>query len=107
MSLTPGFKALKGAQEFVRSFAPGVAESVRESSDSFEQMSDADKNGLLYKFGTHFFPIFGKVTERSMKLIGKEQFVDSAYKNTIISVEEFNELKNNGLAIAPKIVKDM
>jgi len=38
--------------------------------------------------------------------MGKEKFIESVYSDTIISFEKFNELKEKGLAITPKVVKD-
>jgi hypothetical protein len=107
MPVTLGFKALKGAQEYVRSFAPDLARIVRECFDFLERIADADKEGFLYNFGTNVFPVLGKIAEGSLELIGKDHFINAAYSNTIISVEEFNRLKKEGRAIAPKVVREM
>ena len=107
MPVTPGFKALKGAQEYVRSFAPNLAEFVRKCFDFFEQKADANKEGLLYNTGTYVFPLLGKIAEKSLELIGEEKFIDSAYLDTTISTEEFEKLKIQGQAIAPKVVKEI
>jgi hypothetical protein len=107
MPVTPGFKALKGAQEYVRSFAPDLAEFVRKCFDFFEQKADANKEGLLYNTGTYVFPLLGKIAEKSLELIGEEKFIDSAYLDTTISIEEFEKLKIQGQAIAPKVVKEI
>jgi hypothetical protein len=107
MPVTSEFKALKGAQEYVRSFAPNLARKVRESFDALEQKADVNKDGFLYKIGTQLFPILGKIAEESLKLVGEEKFIDEAYSDTTISIEEFKKLEKEGLAIAPKVVKDM
>jgi len=106
MPVTRGFKALKGAQEYVRSFAPALAEFVRECFDYLEQKADANKEGYLYKSGTKLFPILGKIAEKTLKVIGEEKSIDAAYSDTTISIEEFTKLERRGQAIAPKLVKD-
>ena len=107
MPVTKGFKALKGAQEYVRSFAPNLARIVRECFDFLERKADADKEGFLYNLGTKVFPILGKIAEECLELIGEEHFINAAYSNTTISVEEFNKLEKEGQAIAPKVVKEI
>ena len=106
MPVTQGFKALKGVQEYVRSFAPNLARIVRECFDFLERKADADKEGFLYTHGTNVFPVLGKIAEESLELIGEEHFINAAYSNTTISVEEFNKLKKQGSAVTPKTVKD-
>jgi hypothetical protein len=106
MPVTRGFKALKGVQEYVRNFAPNLAIIVRECFDFLERKADADKEGFLYNLGTNVFPVLGKIAEESLELIGEEHFINAAYSNTTISVEEFNKLKKQGSAVAPKTVKD-
>ena len=106
MPVTRGFKALKGAQEYFRSFAPELALKIREGFDSLEQKADANKEGFLYKLGTHVFPIFGRISEEGLELIGEQKYIDEAYRNTTISVGAFEELEKKGLAIAPKVVKE-
>jgi len=105
MPVTQGLKALKGAQEYVRSFAPNLARIVRECFDFLERKADADKEGFLYNLGTNVFPVLGKIAEEGLELIGEEHFINAAYSNTTISVEEFNKLKRQGSAVAPKTVK--
>ena len=105
MPVTPEFKALKGAQEYVRSFAPDLAEFVRKCFDYLEQKADSDKEGLLYNLGTHMFPILGKIAEKSLMLIGEQKFIDASYSDTTISIEKYKKLEKEGLAVAPKIVK--
>ena len=105
MPVTHGFKALKGAQEFVRIFVPGLAEFVRKCFDFLELKADSNKEGFLYKAGTYVFPILGKIAEKSLRLIGEQKFIDLAYSDTTVSIEEFKRLEKKGLAIAPKIVK--
>jgi len=105
MPVTHGIKALKGAQEYVRSFAPNLARIVRECFDFLERKADADKEGFLYNLGTNVFPVLGKIAEESLELIGEDHFIDAAYSNTTISVEDFEQLEKQGQAIAPKIVK--
>ncbi len=107
MPVTPGFRALKGAQEYVRSFAPNFAVFVRECFDLLEQKADSNKEGILYKIGTYVFPVLGKIAEGSLRLIGEEEYIEQAYNNTTISVEEFEKLEKKGLAIAPKTVKNI
>jgi hypothetical protein len=107
MPVTQGFKALKGAQEYVRSFAPGLAEFVRKCFDYLEQKADSNKEGFLYNLGTHVFPIFGKIAEISLALIGEQKYIEAAYSDTTISIEEYRRLEKEGLAIAPKVVKEM
>ena len=107
MPVTRGFKALKGAQEYVRGFAPDLAEFVRECFDFFERKADANKDGLLYNIGTHVFPVLGRIAEESLELLGEEKFIDEAYSDTTISVENFKDLERKGLAVAPKIVKEI
>jgi predicted outer membrane repeat protein len=107
MPVTQGFKALKGAQEYVRSFAPALAEFVRECFDYLEQKADANKEGSLYNFGTHVFPVLGKIAEGCLRLLGQEDYMNDAYVSTTIGVEEFKKLKSEGRAIAPKIVKEV
>ena len=106
MPVTPGFKALKGAQEYVRSFAPQLAVTIREGFEFLEQQADGDKEGTLYNIGTHIFPLLGVLAEKILKVIGEEKFIDAAYSDTTISVEEFKKLEGRGLAIAPKVLKD-
>jgi hypothetical protein len=105
MPVTRGFKALKGAQEYVRSFAPQFAEFVRECFDFFEQKADANKEGLLYRLGTRLFPVLGKIAEESLELLGQESYIDAAYSETTISVAEFRQLERKGLAVAPKMTE--
>lgn len=105
MPVTPGFKALKGAQEYVRNFAPVLAEFIRECFDSLEHRAELNRDGFLYQAGTFIFPILGNIAEKSLALIGQEKYVEKAYLNTTISVEEFEELEKKGLAMAPKTVK--
>jgi hypothetical protein len=107
MPVTPGFKALKGAQEYVRSFAPNLAVMIREGFDYLEQQADADKEGILYNIGTYIFPILGELAEKTLKEIGEEKFIDEAYSDTTISVEEFKKLERRGQAIAFKVVKNI
>lgn len=106
MPVTPGFKALKGAQEYVRSFAPGLAEFVRECFDYLEKKADSNKEGFLYNLGTRMFPVLGKISGESLSLIGEQKFTDAAYSDTTISIDEYKRLEKKGLAIAPKIVKN-
>jgi hypothetical protein len=106
MPVTQTFKALKGAQEYVRNFAPNLARVVRECFDFLERKADADKEGFLYNLGTKLFPVLGKIAEESLELIGEEHFINEAYSNTTISVEEFNKLKKQGRAVTQKTVKD-
>jgi len=106
MPVTKGFKALKGAQEYVNSFAPNLASFIRECFDQLEQRADADKAGFLYQFGTHVFPVLGRVAEWGLKLIGEDEYIKNAYCTTTISVDNYRELEGKGLAIAPKVVKD-
>ena len=106
MPVTQGFKALKGAQEYVRSFAPDLARIVRECFDFLQRKAEADKEGFLYNLGTNVFPVLGKIAEESLELIGEEHFINAAYSNTTISVEEFNKLKKQGSSVASKTVKD-
>jgi hypothetical protein len=40
-------------------------------------------------------------------LIGEEKLIDAAYSDTTISVEKFKELEERGLAIAPKVVREV
>jgi len=105
MPVTRGFKALKGAQEYVRSFAPNLAEFIRKCFDSLERRADANKEGFLYRIGTHLFPALGKVAESGLGLASQKEYMDDAYTKTTISVEEFEKLKKRGQAIAPKTVK--
>lgn len=105
MPVTQGFKALKGAQEYVRSFAPKLAVTIREIFDFLEQQADADKEGVLYNIGTYIFPILGELAEKTLKVIGEEKYIDAAYSDTTISVEEFTKLERRGQAIAPKVLK--
>jgi len=106
MPVTQGFKALKGVQEYIRSLAPDIAVFVRECFDYLEQKADSNREGFLYKIGTWLFPKLGYIAEESLKLLGKEKYIESAYSDTTISIDEFNELKKQGLAIAPKVVRD-
>jgi hypothetical protein len=105
MPVTKGFKALKGAQEYVRSFAPNLAEFVREFFDSLEKRADANKDSILYQVGTHIFPVLGKIAEKTLGWIGQEEYINNAYSKTTISVEKFKQLEQAGVAIAPKSVK--
>ena len=107
MPVTPGFKALKGAQEYVRSFAPNLAVMIRKGFDYLEQQADADKEGVLYNIGTYIFPVLGELAEKILMLIGEETFIAAAYSDTTISVEEFKKLEKRGQAITPKVVKDI
>lgn len=107
MPVTQGFKALKGAQEYIRTFAPDLAKFMRECFDSLERRADANKEGFLYQFGTYIFPVLGKIAEGGLELIGHKDYMVDAYSKTTISVEEFKELEKQGLAIAPKTVKEM
>jgi len=107
MPVTQGIKALKGTQEYVRSFAPNLAGRVRDFFDFFERKADADKEGLLYNLGTHVFPVLGKFAEGCLRLFGQEDYMNDAYVSTTIGVEEFKKLKSEGRAISPKIVKEV
>ena len=106
MPVTPGFKALKGAQEYVRSFAPKLAATIREGFDYLEQQADADKEGVLYNIGTYIFPVLGELAAKILMVIGKEKFIAAAYSDTTISVEAFKKFERRGQAIAPKVLKD-
>jgi len=107
MPVTLGFKALKGAQEYVRSFAPDLAEFVRKCFDFLEIKADSNKDGFLYNAGTNVFPILGKIAEKSLELIGEEKYIDTAYSDTTISIEDYKILEKKGKAIAPKVVKEI
>jgi hypothetical protein len=41
-----------------------------------------------------------------LELIGEEHFINEAYSNKTISLEEFNKLKKQGRAVTQKTVKD-
>ena len=107
MPVTQGFKSLKGAQEYVRSFAPGLAEFVRKCFDFLERKADSNKDGFLYKAGTYLFPILGRIAAKSLALIDEQKFIDAAYSDTTISIEEYKRLETEGRAIAPKVVKEI
>ena len=101
MPVTNAYKALKGAQTHVESFAPNVASLVRNGFDILEQKAETNKDGFLYWAGTYTFPILGKIAECYLDIVDAESLKLKAYANTTISVEEFNTLKKQGKAIAP------
>jgi len=41
-----------------------------------------------------------------LELIGEDNFINEAYSNKTISLEEFNKLKKQGRAVTQKTVKD-
>ena len=107
MPVTQGFKALKGAQEYLRGFAPDLVRIVRELFENLEQKADANKEGFLYHLGTHVFPVLGRIAAVGLEVIGEEKYMHNAYSNTTISVAAFKALEGKGLAIAPKVVRDL
>ena len=76
----------------------------QEYFDSLEHRAELNRGGFLYQAGTFIFPILGNIAEKSLALIGQEKYVEKAYLNTTISVEEFQDLKSQGKAVAPKSV---
>jgi len=105
MPVTMGFKALKGAQTQVEGFAPRLARLIRRGFETLEKRAEANKGGLLYRIGTHIFPVLGKIAEYYLAAVDSKDLMTNAYSGTTISVSEFNNLHRQGLALAPHIVK--
>ena len=101
MPVTDAYKALKGAQTHVESFAPNLAAFVRSGFDILEQKAESNKNGLLYRAGTYTFPVLGKIADCYLDIVGAEKLKTDAYADTTISIEEFKTLEQQGKAIAP------
>jgi hypothetical protein len=106
MPVTKGFKALKGAQTQIERFAPGLAKLIRRGFESLERIAEANKGGLLYKAGTHLFPLLGKIAELYLEAVNSKELMTNAYSSTTISVSEFNKLHQQGIALAPHVVRD-
>ena len=106
MPVTWGFKALKGAQTHVEKFSPALANLIRDGFDSLERKAEANKDGVLYWFGTRVFPILGKIGEIYLNVVDSEELMADAYLNTTISLEEFEKLKKQGKALSPHVVKE-
>jgi hypothetical protein len=107
MPVTNGFKALKGAQTHIEKIAPVLAKLIRLCFDSLERRAEANKKGLLYRIGTHAFPVLGKIANFYMYAVGLQELMFNAYEDTMISVNEFNKLHQQGIAISPHVVKDL
>lgn len=101
MPVTDAYKALKGAQTHVESFAPNIASFIRGSFDILEQKAESNKEGFLYWAGTHTFPVLGKIAEYYLDIVDAESLKDDAYSDTTISIEEFKILEQQGKAVAP------
>ena len=101
MPVTSAYKALKGAQTHVEGFSPGIASFVRSGFEFLEQKAENDKDGLLYRVGTISFPVFGKIAEYYLDMVGAERLKAEAYSNTTISIDEFKNLEQQGKAVAP------
>lgn len=105
MPVTNGFKALKGAQTHIKGFSPALADLIRGGFESIERIAEPKKEGLLYRLGTYGFPVLGKIAELYLKAVGSEQLMTDAYSDTMISVTEFEKLRQQGIAVSPHVVK--
>lgn len=105
MPVTKWIKALKGAQTHVETYAPGLADFIRESFDILERRAKTDPDGLLSRIGTSLFPLLGKVAETYLDVIDSRELMDKAYINTTISVEDFKRLKEQGTAVSSHVVE--
>jgi hypothetical protein len=106
MPVTDWIKALKGAQTHVESFAPGLANFIRENFDALERKAKQDNDGLLSKTGTYLFPVFGKIAEMYLDAVDSHDLMDNAYSKTTISILEFNSLEKQGTAVSSHVVKE-
>ena len=104
MPVTNAYKALKGAQTHVESFAPNVASLVRRGFDILEKKAEKNKDGLLYRVGTYTFPVLGKIAEYYLDIVNAEKLKVDAYSDTTISIEDFKILEQQGKAVAPHMV---
>jgi hypothetical protein len=77
----------------------------RGGFDSLEKKAESNKDGLLYKAGTCLFPVLGKIAEYYLDVVGSEELMMNAYSATTISVPQYNKLHQQGVAIAPHVVK--
>jgi hypothetical protein len=105
MPVTQGFKALKGAQTHIEKFAPRLSNLIRRGFDSLERIAEANKDGILYWVGTHIFPVLGKIAEFYLDIVDSEELMNNAYSDTMISVDEFNQLHEQGIVTSSHIVK--
>jgi hypothetical protein len=105
MPVTNFYKALKGAQTHVERSAPGLAGLIRKGFDSLERTAETHKDGISYRLGTCLFPILGEVAELYLDVVGCPELMVDAYSGTMIGVDEFNELRRKGIAVAPHVVK--
>jgi hypothetical protein len=105
MPVTNGFKALKGAQTHIEKFAPTLAHLIRGGFESLERRAEANKEGFLYRIGTYVYPILGKIAELYLDAVDSQEFMTNAYSGTMIGVNEFNKLYQQGIAVSPHIVK--
>jgi len=106
MPVTNGFRALKGAQTHIEGLAPVAANLIRGGFESLERIAEADKGGLLYRIGTYAFPVLGKIAEYYLDVVDSQELMTDAYSDTMIGVDEFNKLHQQGFAISPHIVKE-
>jgi hypothetical protein len=105
MPVTDGYKALKGAQTHIEKFAPVLANLIRSGFDSLERIAEANKEGLLYRIGTLAYPVLGKIAELYLDAVGSQELMTNAYSGTMIGINEFNKLHQQGIAVSPHIVK--
>lgn len=105
MPVTKGFKALKGALTHIEAHAPDFANMIRGGFDSLERKAEANKDGVLYRVGTHLFPSLGKIAEIYLDAVNSEDLMTNAYSDTMISATEFNKQRRKGIAACTHVVK--
>jgi hypothetical protein len=106
MPVTEGYKALKGAQTHIEGLSPALANMIRGGFESLERRAEANKDGMLYWIGTHSYPILGKIAELYLDAVDSEDLMTDAYSDTIVSAIEFDNLRCQGIAICPHVVKN-
>ena len=106
MPVTDWIKALKGVQTHVEGFAPDLANYFRENFGALERKAKSDRDGLVSKTGTYLFPVFGKIAEMHLDAVDSHELMDNAYRNTTISITEFNNLEKQGTAVSSHIVTE-
>ncbi len=105
MPVTKYFKALKGAQTHIETYAPDIANFIRGTFDALERKADFNKDGLLQKIGTYIFPILGRIAEIYLDIAGSKDLMTNAYIKTTISEEEYNKMNKEGAATSSKVVR--
>ena len=90
----------------VEKFSSALANLIRRGFESLERIANADKEGMLYWLGTRAFPVLGKIAELYLSAVDSGELMTNAYSGTMISVDEFNKLQQQGIAVSHPMIQD-